>query len=77
MKVHYFLGLQETVYSFGYDVGSTLLGVLFHALGTQVTLLIYSISTAALLISLLLYTQFSKHDRDYKELAQHDDNEVD
>ena len=75
LKMFYFLGLQETVYSVGLDVGYTLMGVLFHALGTQLTLLIYSISTAVLLVSLLLYIHFFQYDHDYKKLAQDDDNE--
>ena len=51
------------------------MGVLFHALGTQLTLTIYSMTTAALLVSLLLYIRFSEYDHNYKKLAQDDDNE--
>jgi hypothetical protein len=50
------------------------MGVLFHALGTQMTLRIYSMSSATLLIILLLYIRFSKYDHDYQKLAQ-DSNE--
>ena len=69
------LGLQETVYAVGFGVGSSLMGVLFHALGTRMTLIIYSMITAALLVSLLLYIRFLQHDHNYKKLAQDDDNE--
>ena len=72
---NHFLGLQETVYAVGFGVGTTLMGALFHALGTQLSLLVYSISTAALLVFLLLYTNILDNDRDYKKLAQDDDNE--
>jgi predicted MFS family arabinose efflux permease len=68
-------GLQETVYSIGFDAGSTLMGVLFHALGTRLTLLLYSISTAVLLVTLLLYIRFSKYEHDYEKLAQDSDIE--
>ena len=51
------------------------MGVLFHALGTQVTLLLYSTSSAAVLVILLLYIHFSKYDHSYQKLAQDSDKE--
>ena len=66
----YFLGLQITVFAVAYESGSTLMGALFHVLGTQVTLLLYSTSCAALLVILLLYIWFSKYDHGYQKLAQ-------
>ncbi len=51
------------------------MGVLFHALGTRLTLLLYSISTAVLLVTLLLYIRFSKYEHDYEKLAQDSDIE--
>ena len=51
------------------------MGVLFHVLGTQLTFRIYSISTAVLLIILLLYVHFSKYDHPYQKLEQDSDKE--
>ena len=68
-------GLLVTVFAVGYESGSTLMGVLFHTLGTQVTLLIYSTSSAALLVILLLYVHFSKYDHGYQKLAQDSEKE--
>ena len=64
------LGIQETVYGVGFEAGSTLMGILFHALGTQLTLLVYSISSAMVLVFLLLYIRFSTSVHDYEKVAQ-------
>jgi hypothetical protein len=40
------VGLRETVYAAAFDAGPSLMGVLFHILGTQLTLFLYSISSA-------------------------------
>ena len=64
------LGIQETVYGVGFEAGSTLMGILFHALGTQLTLLVYSISSAMVLVLLLLYIRFSTSVHDYEKVAQ-------
>ena len=69
------LGIQEAIFSFGFDAGSTLFGVLFHVLGTQLTLLIYSISSVVMLTALSLYIRFSKRVHDYEKLAQENDSE--
>ena len=63
------------MYCIGFEVGSTLLGVLFHVLGTRLTLLIYSISSVVMLTVLLLYICFSKRVHDYERLAQESDSE--
>jgi predicted MFS family arabinose efflux permease len=73
--VSYFLGIQETVLSVGYEGGATLMGVLFHALGTQLTFLLYSTSCAAVLITVLLYICFFKYDHGYQKLPQGSDKE--
>ena len=46
------------------------MGVLFHALGTRLTLLLYSMSSAVLLVTLLLYIRFSKYVHGYEKLPQ-------
>ena len=51
------------------------MGVLFHALGTTLTFRIYSISSAVLLIVLLVYIPFSKYEHPYQKLAQDGDQE--
>ena len=71
----FILGIVETVLAVGIESGSTLMGVLFHSLGTQVTLLLYSTSSAALLVILLLYVYFSKYGHGYQKLAQDSDKE--
>ena len=52
-----------------------MLGVLFHVLGTRLTLLIYSTSSVVMLTVLLLYICFSKRAHDYERLAQENDFE--
>ena len=74
-KFFYLLGPQETVFAVGYEGGATLMGVLFQVLGTQVTLLHYSTSCAAVLVTLLLYTCFSQYDHHYQKLAQDHDKQ--
>ena len=69
------LGLRETVYAVAFDAGSSLMGVLFHTLGTQLTLLIYSISSAAVLVMLVLYIRFSTSLHKYEKVAQDSDVE--
>ena len=69
------LGLLETVYAVGFDAGSTVMGVLFHILGTQLTLLIYSISSAVVLVMLVLYIRFSTSLHIYEKVAQDSDVE--
>jgi predicted MFS family arabinose efflux permease len=67
----FFLGLQETVYAVAIESGGTLMGVLFHALGTQLTLLLYSTSCAAVLVTVLFYICFAKYeDNRYQKLTQ-------
>jgi hypothetical protein len=74
-KFPIFLGLRETVYAVAFDAGSSLMGVLFHTLGTQLTLLIYSISSAAVLVMLVLYIRFSTSLHKYEKVAQDRDVE--
>ncbi|CAB4027667.1 Hypothetical predicted protein [Paramuricea clavata] len=69
------LGLQETVYAVAFDAGSSLMGVLFHTLGTRLTLLIYSISYAVVLVMLVLYIRFSTSLHKYEKVAQDSDVE--
>ena len=69
------LGLQETVYSVAYEAGGTLTGLLFHMLGTKLAFLIYSMSSAVLLITLPLYIRLSKYGHRYQKLAQDTDKE--
>ena len=64
------LGLQETVFAVGYEGGATLMGALFHVLGTQLTLVVYSTSCATVLAILLLYICISKYDTHYQKLDQ-------
>jgi hypothetical protein len=52
------------------------MGVLFHTLGTQLTLLIYSISSAAVLVMLVLYIRFSTSLHKYEKVAQDTDSDV-
>lgn len=66
---------METLFSVGFDAGASLMGVLFGALGTRMTLLIYSITSGVILVFLLLYIRFSKHVKDYEKLSQDDSDE--
>ncbi|XP_028411799.1 major facilitator superfamily domain-containing protein 6-like [Dendronephthya gigantea] len=67
------LGMVETSFSIGIDAGTTVIGVLFNALGTRITLMIFSLSSFLIFIALLLYIIFSKHvEDDYEELSQED-----
>ncbi|CAB4024782.1 Hypothetical predicted protein [Paramuricea clavata] len=68
-------GLLETVYAVGFETGSTVMGILFHILGTQLTLLIYSISSTVVLLILLLYIRFSTSLHKYEKVAQDSDVE--
>jgi predicted MFS family arabinose efflux permease len=63
------------VFALGTETGSALLGVLFSALGTQTTLLIYSLNSGVILVILLLYIRLSKRVDDYEKLRQYTDEE--
>jgi predicted MFS family arabinose efflux permease len=63
------------VFALGTESGSALLGVLFNALGTRTTLLIYSMNSGVILVILLLYLRFSKRADDYEKLPQDTDDE--
>jgi predicted MFS family arabinose efflux permease len=63
------------VFALGTESGSALLGVLFNALGTRTTLLIYSMNSGVILVILLLYLRFSKRSDDYEKLPQDTDEE--
>ncbi len=67
--------MLETVYGVGFEAGSTLMGVLFHILGTQLALLLYSLSSVVVLVILLLYIRFSTSVHDYNKVAQDSDTE--
>ena len=73
--IYVFPGLQEAVFALGTESGSALLGVLFNALGTRTTLLIYSMNSGVILVILLLYLRFSKRADDYEKLPQDTDDE--
>jgi hypothetical protein len=70
LYIYLFPGLQETVFALGTEGGSALLGVLFSAVGTQTTLLIYSLNSGIILVILLLYIRFSKRVDGYEQLPQ-------
>ena len=61
------------MFALGVHTGSTLLGVLFNALGTQTTLLIYSMNSGVILVILLLYIRFSKREDSYEKLPRDTD----
>ena len=70
-----FSGLVETCYAVGFDGGTSLMGILFNAFGTQTTLLIYSVTSGLILVILFLYIHFSKHVDDYEKVCQDSDEE--
>ena len=56
------LGLESTFFSFGLECGAAVFGILFHAMGTQKTLLAYAGITAIMLTIFLCYLKFSDVD---------------
>ena len=60
---------------FGLDSGASLFGILFHAIGTGNTLLIYAGMTSVILLVFLLYTNFSKKVNQYERLPKDRDEE--
>ena len=61
---------------FGLDIGSVLFGILFQAVGTRITLIIYAVMTAILLAVLLCYLKLSKDVSDYEKLPVDGDDKV-
>ncbi|XP_046860810.1 uncharacterized protein LOC124454050 [Xenia sp. Carnegie-2017] len=64
------IGLQETTWAIGYDGGATLMGILFHLFGTQMTFVLYSSASGVLVFILMLYIYHTKSFNDYKEVDQ-------
>ena len=61
---------------FGCDFGATLLGILFHAIGTRNTLLIYAGMTSLVLLVFLLYIKFSENVNEYERLPSDKDESI-
>ena len=69
-KMFLFEGLQETTWAIGYDGGATLMGILFHLFGTQMTFVAYSCSSSSgILVFILLFYIFNLKSN-YEKLDQ-------
>ncbi len=61
----------------GLDCGAAFLGLLFHAIGTRRTLILYAGMTALVLAILLCHIKFSKHVSEYEKLPVDSDYDGD
>ena len=65
----------------GIDSGSSIMGILFHGIGTKMTLLVYALLTGFVLIIFLTYLKISTRPNrpsEYQKLHQdHGDDEND
>ncbi len=65
------------LFQFGLDYGAAFLGVLFHAIGTRNTLILYAGMTAIMLALLISYIKFSTHVNEYEKLPVDSDYDLD
>ena len=73
-----FKGILSMCNGVGIDTGSTIMGILFHGIGTRMTLLVYAVLTGFLLIVFLTYNKISTRPSEYEKLHQDiDDHEND
>ena len=70
-----FTGLLETFFAIGYEVGAVIMGTLFNAVGTQKTLVIFSVTSATMFTILFSYVRFSKRVKHYEKLPQNCEDE--
>ena len=63
------------VYAIGIDVGSGVMGLLFHAIGSKTTLFCCSITSAVILVAFLVYIYFAQSLDVYEKLPQDSDEE--
>ena len=62
-------------YAIGLDIGSGVMGLLFHAIGPKTTLCCFSITSAVILVAFLVYIYFAQSLDVYEKLPQDSDEE--
>ena len=67
-----FIGILTMCLGVGMDSGSSIMGMLFHWIGTRMTLLVYAVLTGFVLIVFLTYIKISTRPSEYEKLHQDD-----
>ena len=63
------------VYAIGLDVGFGIMGLLFHAIGSETTVLCYSITSFVILVGFLVYIYFAQSLDVYEKPPEDSDEE--
>ena len=63
------------VFFFGVDGGASYYGVLFHAIGTRSTLIIFASISGVMLSALLIYLRASDDAHEYENLSRDNEDE--